>query len=88
MDSKRPIMHWALALDINFNIELKVPVARNNILLYCLVVRKARLAAPRGRGGIAGGLAGAGARQGEAQLPAAARLQAEEAEQRAQELHL
>ena len=84
MDSKRPIMHWALALDINFNIELKVPVARNNILLYCLVVRKARLAAPRGRGG----LAGAGARQGEAQLPAAARLQAEEAEQRAQELHL
>ena len=28
MDSKRPIMHWALALDINFNIELKVPVMR------------------------------------------------------------
>ena len=51
-------------------------------------VRKARLAAARGRGGQAGGRAGAGAGQGEAQLPAAARLPAEEAEQRAQELDL
>ena len=51
-------------------------------------VRKARLAAARGRGEQAGGRAGAGAGQGEAQLPAAARLPAEEAEQRAQELDL
>ena len=51
-------------------------------------VRKARLAAARGRGGQAGGRAGAETGQGEAQLPAAARLPAEEAEQRAQELDL
>ena len=93
MDYQHPIKD----MDINFNIELKVSVLeffkigkkyQISFTIMSGCVRKARLAAARGRGGQAGGRAGAGAGQGEAQLPAAARLPAEEAEQRAQELDL